>query len=133
MREIKFRGLNHETGKFVYGYYTKLLEGARIIHAIISIEDGEFVRYYIHDPKSIGQFTGLRDKNGKEIYEGDIIHSNPTGITYIVEFNEEEGCYEGIEISGKNYCLPYKEMHKYPVIGNRHENTELLDSNKDNK
>jgi hypothetical protein len=50
-----------------------LVEGIRKFDAIIAEENGELVRYYIHDANTIGQFTGLIDKNGSEVYEGDII------------------------------------------------------------
>lgn len=74
MREIEFRGINNENGEFVYGWYTKLQEGARIFDAIIARVDDEFTRFYIHDAKTIGQFTGLRDKNGVNIFCGDLLN-----------------------------------------------------------
>lgn len=89
---IKFRGVNHETGEFVFGSYARLLEGARIFDAIISIEDGELVRYYIHDKKSIGQYLGKQDSQGVDIYAGDIIDDSFVGIG-VVEYSKRHAAF----------------------------------------
>lgn len=122
MREIKYRGLNEETGEWVYGWYTKLVEGIRRFDAIIADVDGELTRFYIHNKETIGQYTGLRDNNGKEIYEGDILSyysalvpkgSNPI-VKQVVTWKEYQ--YAGINNWGGA-----------EIIGNIHENPELLE------
>ena len=125
MRNIKFRGLRTDGKVWVYGGYFQHTPD----------EDG--VRYYIFDfnegaveviPESVGQFTGLTDKNGKEIYEGDLIdfgNSNP------VEVKFDNGCFnvfnEPLGWDFDSEEIPIKTNLKYcEIIGNVFENPDLV-------
>lgn len=72
--------------------------------------------------KTLGQFTGLTDKNGKEIYEGDIIGGNPNGY---IKWDNEDSSYE-VEYHAFHKDWLYSVYYLIEIIGNIHDNPELL-------
>lgn len=140
MREIKFRGKSLDNNEWVFGYYAHHEDVLRHreIHGIYSdyadsMPDNDSYSFYPDfiavNPETVGQFTGLHDKNGKEIYEGDIVSvrtsddrftKNPTYKLGVVKYDDE---YYG---RWKVSCY-YRFIHeKMKVIGNIHDSPELL-------
>lgn len=130
-REIKFRGLDY-TGVWRIGnlILTENMENAKAgILISRKMDDESYVETtYILDPDTVGQFTGLRDSNGAEIYEGDILDLNEMGR---VEVIFEDGMF-GANADGYG-ILPLRSTlfgEGGVVIGNIHDNPELLEGKK---
>ena len=138
MRDILFRGKIQGLTDWIYGYYAKSGEN----HFILLDTDNED-NYSIVDPETVGQYTGLTDKNGKKIFEGDIVKLTDKSFGYkwkaVVEFGNPNGNYTwGWQLKpigkAKNVntdILCWVEMEEAgaycEVIGNKWDNPELLE------
>ena len=107
MREILFCGKRIDNGEWVWGFLT--FDG---VNEVYYIYDSEV------DPSTVGQYTGLKDKNGKRIFEGDIL-SLRTGRQHVVMF--EDGAFVL-----ENTAISIRFANKFDVIGNIHENPDLM-------
>jgi uncharacterized phage protein (TIGR01671 family) len=123
MREILFRGKRLDNGEWVTGYleYFYSKAGTRKLHCFISVW-GETL--HTVDPATVGQYTGLM-ANGKRIFEGDIVRrGNRNGY---VSFGN--GCFNVKDSASENHPAIDVVMleHDVVVIGNIHDNPELLE------
>lgn len=130
MRTIKFRGKRLHDGKWVYGYV--LGHDTLPYMAIVTMNNTD--KSVINktttsvDPDAIGQFTGLYDKNGKEIYEGDIVRCDEFVYEVVYEskrfasfvLRRDKDMYD-------HYFGEAMECDACEVIGNIHDNQELLE------
>lgn len=119
-REIKFRGQQINTKKWVYGYLYRN-KGLYVIC--------ENIRYAEEEPillDTVGQYTGLHDKNGKEIYEGDIVKIKYRDEDIGKVIYEHNGFSIDVTNMNKNYGRVSFVNNFIEVIGNIYDNPELL-------
>ena len=131
MRTIKFRGKSIN-GIWYYGslVYSNEINAAiyfQIGRGLVKRMDWVYV-----NPKTVGQFSGLCDCEGKEIFEGDIVEWEKDGLMYVVRFwhgmfyASVEECNEGILGGFPLHALTEHEDGKCKIVGNIYDNPELL-------
>lgn len=145
MREILFRGKRKDNGEWVEGgyYHEKVGEYLTEVFIVEALTDGVVARHRV-DPETVGQFTGLKDKNGKRIFEGDLFAIDDDCISVIIF---KDGCFRlevhgicgtymesGYDECGGGYgiieCDPidWYYIHDMVIIGNIYDHPQLLES-----
>ena len=131
MREILFRGKQTDNGEWIEGAYSPFHlnfgEREEKPHIIIISDDEDIDGLWCEViPETVGQYTGLTDKNGKRIFEGDIVSLvKHDGLIYKVVYVPCR--YELVNSKGVNcFVLDIYKSENIEVIGNIHDNPELL-------
>jgi uncharacterized phage protein (TIGR01671 family) len=141
MREILFRGKRADNGEWTEGQllYFKASVGTEAFALIVESCEWDNANEWFNlgkrakvIPETVGQFTGLTDKNGRKIFEGDIVkHYNriyigepDSYIVVLIEWNEEEHRYQQRKKDGE--CFLVGKQCFFEIIGNIHDNPELL-------
>lgn len=124
MREILFRGKRIDNDEWVYGSFCmdvlEQFNGLCGVDGFVRLYDkvlGKMQTYEV-DRETVGQYTGLKDKNGKRIFEGDILALR-TSRPHVVRFEDGAFVFEDTAIS-------IRFANKFEVIGNIHDNPEML-------
>ena len=127
MREILFRGKT-ESGKWVYGDLWNRPYGKNTICIVSFTEDTGTTGGLEVMPETVGQYTGLTDKNGKKIFEGDALHWDSHWGWYV---GYENGAFRRIPLNdiqrmNWEHCpLEREGIETWEVVGNVHDNPEL--------
>lgn len=116
MREILFRGKRTDNGEWIYGDLRQYASGVKAIF------DYETESRFFVDENTIGQYTGLTDKNGKKIFEGDILKYKSNSLCRVSYIN----CQFAMmwELVYRDFSDVYDK--DIEVIGNIYDNPELL-------
>jgi len=137
-REILFRGKRMDNGKWEEGFLVVannvLNRGKAYILPTVSDfsygDNGDRIRigcFVEVDPATVGQYTGLTDKNGVKIFEGDICTVNGKTGVFFVNWSQDEAMFI---IDGYSLTIDFDNVypHELEVIGNIHDNPKLLEN-----
>lgn len=140
MREILFKAKRKDNGEWIEGYYVYCRKRHYILQVLnkaIGFDEREYEWVEV-DPDTICQYTGLTDKNGKKIWENDILkckkYIGGNFVDYCIEVGYVEmkhGAFGLHRIKNDAYYRPFKdwlEDYEYEVVGNIFDNPELLEA-----
>lgn len=125
MREIRFRGLRVDGGGWVYGNIIATENGQRYVFNkhFVPAKSVPSVWFIEVTPESVGQFTGLQDKNGVDVYEGDILQYDFECNTVIYWCSESSRFMDKRDFDGDSFTLydDFGFVIDCKIIGNIHE------------
>lgn len=129
-REILFRGKRENNGEWTEGFYVCIAGTKHYIltgNPVISPHNVD-VEFYKIIPETVGQFTGLTDKNNVKIFEGDIIKNITNHNTAVVRWYEEYSAFMLYSNSeNKVYFLYDNDFKSIKIIGNIHDVSDLME------
>ena len=136
MRTIKFRGKSLFRGEWRVGSLITCANGRVFIVEAYEYVSDDSMLYWEVDPATVGQFTGLTDKDGKKIYEGDILkifYNGKSKIFGVVKYRDTYFFIDDDFERGQDNFIPSKTpmyymfiKYEFEVVGNIHDNPELL-------
>lgn len=140
MKEILFRGKRLDTGKWIEGdYFREMDVYGKIHHQIFELLGFGFWHKHEVDPETVGMYTGILDKEGQKIYEGDIVLNRPETLKAVIKYGSFtpsitvtayghpialHGLYAVTEKGGDIVLSPEPILK---VIGNVYDNPELME------
>lgn len=136
MREILFRGKRADNGEWEYGDLWCNPYGKRVVCIVSPINDQGTTGGNEVIPETVGQYTGLTDKNGRKIFEGDIVEGNSEYFPYTHPYGK-------VVYDGGQYLISFDDVledieclgawaNDVEIIGNIYDNPELLKGGNEN-
>lgn len=136
MREILFRGKRVDNSEWVYSSFIMQDKEHKLLSTEVELFDGD--KWRAVNPETVGQYTGLTDRNGKKIFEGDIVRYRPEyrcePMQAVVEYCSDKWNYPAFDLKDHGYeanglqCT--HEEGCCEVIGNIYDNPELIKEEK---
>lgn len=128
MRTIKFRGRRLDNKGWVFGNLALCDNGRAFIHLLVDADEDCWLHWEV-DPNTVGQFTGIFDGDGTEIYEGDLLFCDKyLSFPYKIHWTQHFSGFLGTAKNRNTIVLSKEYLYiGFKVIGNIYDNPELME------